>query len=49
VTVPVIAMSASPTLLGQAMREGAPAALAKPFELQQMQALVASYCSPPAR
>ena len=49
VTIPVVAMSASPTLLGQAVREGAPAALAKPFDLHQMLALVASYCPPPQR
>ena len=46
--IPVITMSASPTLLGEAMRQGAHIGLSKPFGLDEMLALVATYCPPPA-
>lgn len=42
--VPTVALSASTTLLAEAMRMGARVAVAKPFEIEAIIALVGSYC-----
>lgn len=44
IRVPVIAMSASPVHLPTALAAGAVAALAKPFDLVELVALVERYC-----
>ena len=45
VAVPVIAMSASRDDLQQAIRAGADVALAKPFEVEHLLALLAKHCA----
>ena len=43
-----VIVSASSTLLAEAMRMGAHVAFAKPFELDEILSLVAHYCAPAA-
>lgn len=47
-SVPIITMSASPTLLGEAMRQGSHIGVGKPFDLDELLALVTTYCPRPS-